>query len=721
MQARQPASNISVLVVDDEPRLLASLEALLNHKDYQVDTALGGKLACQQLEQNHYDLVLLDLNMGDFDGFAVMAYMADQGMNAAIVVVSGETTFDAVRKALRLGASDYVKKPYSPEELFATIDSTLHKKHLRIDALGAIVTDSSVQEAAREKQRKSNSLFSKAEQIGKLGHWEWDFIAKRYITCSEQYAKFFGVTVEQMLEKTGLEGETGLVCEDDRARYSQVFDAAMKRKQGWDIEYRKIDKMGKQVHLHEIGEPVLDDYGVVIKSVGTIQDITKLRRIEEELKQNHALFHQAEAIGSMGHFVWDRTGGLMLYCSDQFARIYGMTVSEVLDHFTSTEAAIDLIHPDDQALYRQAIVYSNEQSKGFDGEYRIITSSGDTRYVHERSEVVLDNDGAPSQSFGTVQDITRVKENESTLIQATEAALELSRELVFQKHALDEHAIVSIADAAGDITYVNNKFCTISGYNSEELLGNNHKMVKSDEHPDAFFVDMWNTIAFGHTWQGDVKNTNKTGGDYWVKTTIVPTLDDKGKPRQYVAILTEITERKQIEEKLKRIAHYDVLTNLPDRVLLSDRLSQAMAQCQRHNKSLAIAYMDLDGFKAVNDTHGHHAGDELLIALSQRMKEALREGDTLARIGGDEFIAVMVDLEKIEDIEPVLVRLLKAAADPVTVGDAIIQISASIGVTLYPQDGADADQLMRRADQAMYVAKKAGKNRYHLFDATQDI
>jgi diguanylate cyclase (GGDEF)-like protein len=182
----------------------------------------------------------------------------------------------------------------------------------------------------------------------------------------------------------------------------------------------------------------------------------------------------------------------------------------------------------------------------------------------------------------------------------------------------------------------------------------------------------------------------------------------------------EIIENAEHHEQLERMAHYDVLTNLPNRVLLADRLSQSMVQCQRRNQSLAVAFIDLDGFKAVNDRHSHNVGDELLVEVAQRMKEALREGDTLARIGGDEFIAVMVDLENIEDSEPVLKRLLKAAADPVTLGDAVVQISASIGVSLYPQDHVDADLLMRHADQAMYVAKQAGKNRYHFFDTTQD-
>jgi diguanylate cyclase (GGDEF)-like protein len=145
-----------------------------------------------------------------------------------------------------------------------------------------------------------------------------------------------------------------------------------------------------------------------------------------------------------------------------------------------------------------------------------------------------------------------------------------------------------------------------------------------------------------------------------------------------------------------------------------------MLQCRRHKQSLAVVFLDLDGFKEVNDEHGHDVGDELLIALSLRMKETLRGDDTLARIGGDEFVAVLANLENVEDCEPLLDRFLLAASEPVTVGSVVLKISASIGVTFYPQDKVDADQLMRHADQAMYIAKESGKNRYHLFDTAQD-
>jgi diguanylate cyclase (GGDEF)-like protein len=177
---------------------------------------------------------------------------------------------------------------------------------------------------------------------------------------------------------------------------------------------------------------------------------------------------------------------------------------------------------------------------------------------------------------------------------------------------------------------------------------------------------------------------------------------------------------RQARERLEHIAHHDTLTSLPNRLLLGDRLHQAMAQAQRRGQSLALAYLDLDGFKEINDRHGHDVGDELLIAVAQRLKAALREGDSLARIGGDEFIAVLVDLEQAADCGPVLDRLLLAASDPVTVGNGqVLKVSASIGVTFYPQDDVDADKLLRHADHAMYLAKQSGRNRYCFFDAAE--
>ena len=184
-------------------------------------------------------------------------------------------------------------------------------------------------------------------------------------------------------------------------------------------------------------------------------------------------------------------------------------------------------------------------------------------------------------------------------------------------------------------------------------------------------------------------------------------------------------EREVLRQRLERIAHYDTLTKLPNRALLADRLTQAMMQTERRGQHLSVAFLDLDGFKAVNDTHGHEAGDFLLVTVAERMREALRDGDTLARLGGDEFVAVLLDLADIASSAPILNRLLQAAARPVQYGQITLQVSASLGVTFYPQaqgqaEELEADQLMRQADQAMYQAKQSGKNRFHVFDAEQD-
>jgi diguanylate cyclase (GGDEF)-like protein len=181
-------------------------------------------------------------------------------------------------------------------------------------------------------------------------------------------------------------------------------------------------------------------------------------------------------------------------------------------------------------------------------------------------------------------------------------------------------------------------------------------------------------------------------------------------------------QRKQHRDQLEHMAHFDALTNLPNRALLADRMQQAMAQAQRRGQRIAVVYLDLDGFKAINDRHGHNAGDKLLVVLAKRMKLALREGDTLARLGGDEFGAILIDLTADTATSvPTLTRLLNAAAQPAQVDGIELQVSASVGVTFYPQPQVlDADQLLRQADQAMYQAKVAGKNRYHFFDAVQD-
>lgn len=309
------------------------------------------------------------------------------------------------------------------------------------------------------------------------------------------------------------------------------------------------------------------------------------------------------------------------------------------------------------------------------------------------------------------------------LIATNNAALEQAAKIRLQLAAsVFTHAAegIAITDAEGTIIDVNDTFIDITSYSREESLGQNLSMFSSNKQSAEFYHNIMQVLQEKGFWIGETWNRRKNGELYAEMKTISAVRDTQGNTTNHVVLCSDITQKKEHQDQLEHMAKFDILTGLPNRSLLADRLSQAMVKCQRKDESLAVVFLDIDNFKAINDKHGHNVGDQLLIIVSHRMKEALREGDTLARLGGDEFIAVLTDLVNTEDCQPVLERLLLATAKPVTVGDMLLHVSASIGVTLYPQDTVDADQLMRHADQAMYLAKEAGKNCYHLFDTAHD-
>lgn len=274
---------------------------------------------------------------------------------------------------------------------------------------------------------------------------------------------------------------------------------------------------------------------------------------------------------------------------------------------------------------------------------------------------------------------------------------------------------IAITDAEMRIVDVNAAFSSITGYSRKEVLGTQPIMFKPGQHSITHFDALWQGLRDTGHWSGEIWSQRKSGEEYAEMVTISAVADDNGTPKNYVLLMVDITPMKTYQRQLENMAHFDALTQLPNRLLLADRLHQAMSQSQRRKQSLAVVFLDLDGFKAVNDRYGHAIGDELLIVLSQRLKGALRDGDTLARLGGDEFVAVLVDLDRAEDAEPVLERMLQAAADQVRVGEALLEVSASMGIAIYPRDGTHADLLLRRADQSMYQAKQAGRNRYSFF------
>jgi len=279
---------------------------------------------------------------------------------------------------------------------------------------------------------------------------------------------------------------------------------------------------------------------------------------------------------------------------------------------------------------------------------------------------------------------------------------------------------ITITDAEGIIFDVNPAFCKITGYSRDEVIGKNSRILSSGKQKPEFYQKMWQSIIEQGHWQGEIWNKTKEGRLYAELLSISPILDKNNNVLHYVGIFSDITDSKQQQETLEQMAHYDVLTQLPNRVLLVDRYIQALAHSKRQNSMLAVCFLDLDNFKPVNDLHGHETGDELLVEVAKRIKENIREEDTVSRQGGDEFALLLGDIESYAQCEQMLIRILESLAQPYNIDGEIHQISASIGVTIYPDDNADLDTLMRHAVQAMYQAKLAGRNCYQLFSTEQD-
>lgn len=291
----------------------------------------------------------------------------------------------------------------------------------------------------------------------------------------------------------------------------------------------------------------------------------------------------------------------------------------------------------------------------------------------------------------------------------------------FIRYALDSAAIVVNTDVRGTITYVNSKFCEISGYSEAELLGSNHRMLHSGVHNKMFFRSMYRVIARGEVWHGEICNRSKEGALYWVDTTIVPHLSERGKVDSYTAIRFDITARKQLEvalrsskEHLDRIANLDALTNLPNRRRFQEHLEAMVRDHSITGHSFHFGLMDVDSFKEINDSFGHYAGDVLLQSVGERLRPLGGDRLFISRVGGDEFALILTGASDAQT-EAFFQDVLEAIREPITIGASARRCSASIGVARYPSDAEDAESLIQAADLALYHAKALGRDRAERF------
>lgn len=315
----------------------------------------------------------------------------------------------------------------------------------------------------------------------------------------------------------------------------------------------------------------------------------------------------------------------------------------------------------------------------------------------------LDDRANVQYVFCTAEDITARKDAEAELRMQTSAI----------NAASDQ---VMITDRRGLIEFCNPAFEQETGYSAAEVVGKNPRFLKSGKQDSAFYALMWNTILKGRTWHGELTNRRKDGSLYVTQMTITPVKNEAGDVERFVAVNRDITEKKLFEQRLDYLAHHDPLTGLPNRLLIGHKLKQSLARASRSGGKLAVLFLDLDGFKLVNDTLGHGTGDLLLTAAAERLKCCLREGDMLARMGGDEFIVALPDIGSAEDAVRSARRVLKAFSGAFDLEGHEAFITTSIGISLYPEHGGDVETLVKNADTAMYRAKELGRNGYYVYD-----
>ncbi|WP_415911969.1 diguanylate cyclase domain-containing protein [Neptuniibacter sp. QD37_11] len=278
---------------------------------------------------------------------------------------------------------------------------------------------------------------------------------------------------------------------------------------------------------------------------------------------------------------------------------------------------------------------------------------------------------------------------------------------------------IMVTDLNGAITMVNPAFYEITGYQSKEVLGQSPRVLNSGHHDESFYKSMFEELQKNNRWEGEIWNRRKSGEVYPQWQTIAMVRDEDGEPLEYIALFTDISKRKEQEDEIRFRANYDALTRLPNRSLFNERLTQALVQAKREGAILALLYLDLDGFKEINDTHGHLAGDKALQHISQRLTECIRESDCVARLGGDEFVIFLSGLEFKYDAEVVAKKIIDSVQQPFAYNGVNLKMGVSIGISIYPDDHLP-EKLFEHADSAMYEAKRAGKNTFRYFSIDFD-
>ena len=398
-------------------------------------------------------------------------------------------------------------------------------------------------------------------------------------------------------------------------------------------------------------------------------------------------------------FRWRPSAGSPVQYVSGNVRMFGYTPEEMTsrDFFFQS-----IIHPEDlEVNLRRLKEYREADIDDFVLTYRILTRDGEVRWVEDNTRVVRDDAGTVLYQQGIVIDVTQKQAAQEQLVKLSQAVEQ-------------SPGSVLIADTRGRIEYVNRKFVENSGFSEDEIVNNEFIGFNLDGESQAR-KKLWNAIWQGDSWRGEVRKRRRDGGHYWELSSGSPIRNAQGNVTHYLEVGEDITDKKQAEAMIRQMAYYDSLTKLPNRTLFHDRLGHALPRARRDKKVLAVLFLDLDGFKNVNDTCGHFTGDELLRQVADRLTRCVRENDTVARMGGDEFMVLLSALDERKHAGRVAEKIITAFQKPFGIAGQQHVVTTSIGISTYPLDGETAEDLIKNADAAMYRSKEGGRNQYTYF------
>ena len=523
------------------------------------------------------------------------------------------------------------------------------------------------------------------------------------IYVNDRWQEMTGLSDEEAIGRSWMNG----LHPDD---YKHIKDSWRKLSYSdgdWGIEYRFLNRKTKAVTwVYGLAKRMTTINGQLTGYIGVNTDITARKKSEDALKASETKFRTLiENMQGAAYRCALDEDWTMAYLSPVIETISGYQADDFIGNKVRSYASI--IYPEDQAMVDRIVRDSLEGKTPYVLEYRIVHADGSIRWIWERgcaifSQAFNERESKVCYLDGVINDITQRKQTESQVLTLSQAVEQ-------------SPVMVMITGADANIEYVNQSFEDVTGYSAAEVKGKNPRFLQSGKTPLAHYQELWKALNAGRGWKGELHNRRKNGELYWERANVAPVIDDTGKTVHYLAVKEDITREKQQEEHIIYQAHYDALTKLPNRFLALDRLSQLIKEAQRAQTQVSLLYLDLDDFKKVNDTMGHDVGDQLLVQAAAKLLDAVRDVDTVARLGGDEFIVLISHSCNASEAEMVAETLLDRFERPFKLNDREIVLTASLGISVYPDDGDNSAELLRNADTAMYHSKEAGRNTYNYF------